>query len=63
MTASGLAGNLELVSMIACAEEETGEQQLVAQAWRYAVDQLRNPGKISRASWSGCGRERRGCGR
>ena len=40
LTASGLAGNLELVSMIACAEEETGEQQLVAQAWRYAADHL-----------------------
>ena len=33
LTASGLAGNLELVGALACDESETGEQQLIAQAW------------------------------
>ena len=35
LTASGLAGNLELVGMLACDEFEFGEQQLIAQAWAY----------------------------
>lgn len=35
LTASGLAGNLELVSALACDETETGEQQLIVQAWTY----------------------------
>jgi hypothetical protein len=36
LTASGLAGNLELVSAITCTEEDSGEQRLVARAWEYA---------------------------
>lgn len=36
LTASGLAGNLELVGMIACGDEDSGEQRLIAQAWTYA---------------------------
>ena len=35
LTASGLAGNLELVGALACDETDTGEQQLIAQAWAY----------------------------
>jgi len=35
LTASGLAGNLELVGMIACSDEDTGEQRLISQAWSY----------------------------
>ena len=35
LTASGLAGNLELVGALACEESDTGEQQLIAQAWAY----------------------------
>ncbi len=35
LTASGLAGNLELVGTLACDETETGEQQLIALAWAY----------------------------
>lgn len=36
LTASGLAGNLELVGMIACGHEDSSEQRLIAQAWTYA---------------------------
>jgi hypothetical protein len=35
LTASGLAGNLELVGMVACGEEDSGEQRLIARAWDY----------------------------
>lgn len=35
LTASGLAGNLELVGMIACSDEDSGEQRLIAHAWNY----------------------------
>lgn len=37
MTATGLAGNLELAEEIVCGSEDSGEQRLVAQAWRYAL--------------------------
>jgi hypothetical protein len=37
MTATGLAGNLELAGEFACGTEDTGEQHLVAQAWTYAL--------------------------
>jgi hypothetical protein len=37
MTASGLAGNLELAGEFACGTEDSGEQRLVAQAWTYAL--------------------------
>ena len=37
MTATGLAGNLELAEEIVCGAEDSGEQRLVAQAWRYAL--------------------------
>ena len=35
LTPSGLAGNLELVSTTSCNQTNTGEQQLIAQAWDY----------------------------
>jgi hypothetical protein len=35
LTASGLAGNLELVGMITCGEEDSGQQRLIAKAWNY----------------------------
>ena len=35
MTASGLAGNLELAGIAACTAEESGERQLIAAAWRF----------------------------
>lgn len=35
LTAAGLAGNLELVTMIECGTEDSGAQRLVAQAWHY----------------------------
>lgn len=37
LTAPGLAGNLELASVIACDETPSGEQQLIAQAWHYLL--------------------------
>lgn len=37
LTPSGLAGNLEVISAINCNEDSSGEQQLIAQAWQYAV--------------------------
>lgn len=35
LTSSGLAGNLELVGMIGCGEEDSAEQRIVAAAWQY----------------------------
>lgn len=37
LTPSGLAGNLEIIGMLSCDEDSSGEQQLIAQAWHYAV--------------------------
>ena len=37
MTATGLAGNLELAGEFACGTEDSGEQRLIAQAWAYAL--------------------------
>jgi hypothetical protein len=37
MTATGLAGNLEMAGEFACGPEDTGEQRLIAQAWAYAL--------------------------
>lgn len=37
MTATGLAGNLELAGEFACSAEDCGEQRLIAQAWVYAL--------------------------
>lgn len=37
VTATGLAGNLELASEFACGTEDSGEQRLIAQAWAYAL--------------------------
>lgn len=37
VTATGLAGNLELASEFACGTEDCGEQRLIAQAWAYAL--------------------------
>lgn len=38
LSPSGLAGNLEIVGSMSCSEEESGEQQLIAQALSYSVD-------------------------
>ena len=35
MTASGLAGNLELAGVVSCTADDSGERQLVAAAWQY----------------------------
>jgi hypothetical protein len=37
MTATGLAGNLELAGEFTCGAEDSGEQRLIAQAWGYAL--------------------------
>ena len=37
LTASGLAGNLELVGAITCDDTDSGEQRLVKQAWDYVA--------------------------
>ncbi len=37
LTASGLAGNLELMEALACDETDSGEQRLIASAWAYAA--------------------------
>ncbi|UVC08967.1 hypothetical protein IHQ71_28285 [Rhizobium sp. TH2] len=44
MTSPGLAGNLELVDVLSCGEEDSGEQRIIAQAWDYVV-QLFDTGK------------------
>ena len=53
LTASGLAGNLELVGVLACEEAETGEQQLVAQAWAYVSRLIddRQQGTTGQKNW------------
>ena len=53
LTASGLAGNLELVGVLVCEESETGEQQLIAQAWTYVsrlIDK-RQQGTTGQRDW------------
>ena len=53
LSASGLAGNLELVGALACEEIETGEQQLIAQAWAYVsrlIDK-RQQGTTGQRDW------------
>jgi len=35
ITASGLAGNVELAGLVECGHEPNGEQRIVAAAWRY----------------------------
>ena len=35
LTTPGLAGNLEIVDIVECTEADSGEQQLIAQAWAY----------------------------
>ena len=53
LTASGLAGNLELVGALGCGEVETGEQRLIAQAWAYVsglIDQ-RQQGTTGQRDW------------
>ena len=53
LTASGLAGNLELVSALVCNEIETGEQQLIAQAWAYTSRLIdnRQQGTTGQRDW------------
>ena len=40
VTAPGLSGNRELVGMVDCTTEETGERRLVAAAWQYVSSQI-----------------------
>src|SRR4029077_13408966 len=40
MTAPGLAGNRELMGMVECGLEETGERRIVASAWSYLERRL-----------------------
>lgn len=40
ITASGLAGNLELMGMIECSADQSGESRLIAQTWEYARRQI-----------------------
>ena len=53
LTASGLAGNLELVGALVCEEIETGEQQLIAQAWAYVSRLIddRQQGTTDQRDW------------
>ena len=53
LTASGLAGNLELVGALVCGEIETGEQQLIAQAWAYVSGRIdkRQQGTTGQRDW------------
>ncbi|MCY4559687.1 MAG: hypothetical protein OXF79_25635 [Chloroflexi bacterium] len=53
LTASGLAGNLELVGALACEETDTGEQQLIAQAWDYVSRLIddRQQGTTGQRDW------------
>ena len=50
MTATGLAGNLELVATIRCGQDESGERQLIAQAWRHLAGLL-DPEQMAQAEW------------
>lgn len=45
LTSSGIAGNLELVDNISFDGDETGEAQLIAQAWGYLSGFLKRPGQ------------------
>src|SRR5262245_15509780 len=48
MTAPGLAGNRELMGMIECASEESGERRIIAAAWTYLEARLdQTPGSIA----------------
>lgn len=40
MTASGLAGNLELAGVTTCTTDDSGERQLVASAWQYVEGRI-----------------------
>ncbi|MBR1214603.1 hypothetical protein [Bradyrhizobium sp. JYMT SZCCT0180] len=40
MTAPGLAGNRELMGMVECDREESGERRIIAAAWLYLVSRL-----------------------
>ena len=53
LTASGLAGNLELVGALVCGEIETGEQRLIAQAWTYVSGLIdkRQQGTTGQRDW------------
>ena len=53
LTASGLAGNLELVGVLTCDDTETGEQQLIAQAWDYVSRLIddRQQGTTGQRDW------------
>ncbi|MEX0409775.1 hypothetical protein ABGN05_29555 [Aquibium sp. LZ166] len=49
LTASGLAGNLELVATITCGTEDSGEQRLIISAWEY-INRLIDQGQQAIAS-------------
>ncbi|MFM9276363.1 hypothetical protein, partial [Pseudarthrobacter sp. NKDBFgelt] len=45
MTASGLAGNLELAGLVSCTQEAEGEARLVAATWEYLSSLLSGEGQ------------------
>lgn len=49
ITASGLAGNLELMGLIECGDKQSGESRLIAQAWAYARRQISSDQQALRA--------------
>jgi len=54
LTPSGLAGNVELGGELVCGSDQTGEQQLVAQAWNYLLRILPTTAKAvaAQVSWA-----------
>ncbi|MFZ2156727.1 MAG: hypothetical protein WAV72_11475 [Bradyrhizobium sp.] len=54
VTATGLAGNLELAGEFACGAEDSGEQRLIARAWAYALRHCDRTGQAldSQIAWA-----------
>jgi hypothetical protein len=54
MTASGLAGNLELAGVVSCTADDSGERQLVAAAWQYVEGHIDPEQQALAHQWAGC---------
>ncbi|MGP9812932.1 hypothetical protein ACTZWT_15605 [Rhodopseudomonas sp. NSM] len=54
MTATGLAGNVELAGEFVCGIEDSGEQRLIAQAWSYVMRHCDRTGQAldAQLSWA-----------
>ncbi|WP_441278596.1 hypothetical protein AB7783_20055 [Tardiphaga sp. 172_B4_N1_3] len=54
MTATGLAGNVELAGEFACGVDDSGEQRLIAQAWSYVMRHCDRTGQAldAQISWA-----------